>query len=203
MNIIFATCRTPTQFTVCTDRVRATGKTTDTFYRKNADLRADEAGYNTPFAGVLQLLALPSWHCHHQCPAAFSLDTCISLTNTAETHPRWGAITALVHPPSYLSFWSRFGAISGGKVETWMCLPRGGACLPTNTHLCKRMDALSRGLCICLSAASNCKLEPQGFLQSCSTAFESHKALLGSCLLWQSWSLKVGLYHSNCYFFLS
>lgn len=106
------------------------------FYGKNADLRADQAGYNTPFAGVLQLLAVPSWHCHHQCPAAFSLDTCTSLTNTAETHPTWGAITALVHPPSYLSFWSRFGAISGGKVEIWMCLPRWGACvcLPTHTY---------------------------------------------------------------------
>lgn len=144
MNIVFATCRTPTQFTVCTDRVRATGKTTAMFYGKNADLRADQAGYNTPFAGVLQLLAVPSWHCHHQCPAAFSLDTCTSLTNTPETHPTWGAITALVHPPSYLSFWSRFGAISGGKVEIWMCLPRGGVYVCACQHTPMQEDGCTQ-----------------------------------------------------------
>lgn len=124
------------------------------------DLRADQIGYNTPFAGVLQLLALTSWHCHHKCPAAFSLDTCISLTNTAETNPRWGATTAQVDPHSCLSFWRRSGATSSGKVEIWMCWPRGCVYVPADTHLHERMDAVSRGLCICLSAASCCKLEP-------------------------------------------
>lgn len=83
--------------------VRATGKTTTMFYGKNADLRADQAGYNTPFAGVLQLLAVPSWHCHHQCPAAFSLDTCTSLIQQkliphGEQSQRW-----FIHLRIYLS----------------------------------------------------------------------------------------------------
>lgn len=64
------------------------------------NLRTDEAGHNTPFAGVLQLLALTSWHCHRKCPAAFGSDACISVINTAETKPRWGAIAAVVYPPS-------------------------------------------------------------------------------------------------------
>lgn len=68
------------------------------------DLRADRAGYNTPFAGVLQLLALTSRHCRHKCQADFSLDTCISLTNTAETNRRWGTITAVVYLPFLLIF---------------------------------------------------------------------------------------------------
>lgn len=103
--------------------------------KQPSDLRVDQAGSSTPFAGVLQLLALTPWHCHHQYPAAFSLDTCISLTNTAETNPRWGAVTALVYPPSCLPFWSRFGATSGGKVEIWMCLLRECAYVPADTYL--------------------------------------------------------------------
>lgn len=64
-------------------------------------LRADQAGYNTPFWGCCS--CLHSWHCHHKCPAAFSLDTCISLTNPAETNPRWGASQhCFIHLPVYL-----------------------------------------------------------------------------------------------------
>lgn len=63
-----------------------------------------KAGYDIPSAGVLRLLALTSWHCHRKCLAAFCSDTCISLINTAETKPRWGAITAVVYPPSLFIF---------------------------------------------------------------------------------------------------
>lgn len=140
--------------------------------KQPSDLRVDQAGSSTPFAGVLQLLALTPWHCHHQYPAAFSLDTCISLTNTVETNPRWGAVTALVYPPSCLPFWSRFGATSGGKVEIWMCLLRECAYVPADTYLYE--DGHSQQRFVLLFICS--KLEPEGFPQSFSTACKSQSS---------------------------
>lgn len=156
-------------------------------------LRADQAGYNTPFWGCCS--CLHSWHCHHKCPAAFSLDPCISLTNPAETNPRWGASQhCFIHLPVYLSG-AGVELAQVGKLRCGCVYQEAvGMCLPT--HTCGRGWTQPAESCafVCLQQAT-ASWSHKNF-QSCSTACKSQKALLGSCLLWQSWSLKVGLHHS-------
>lgn len=68
--------------------------------RQPCKSRTGQNEYDIPFIGILWLLAPTSWYCHHKCPAAFSLH----LSNTAETKPGWGAITAALFTlPVYLS----------------------------------------------------------------------------------------------------
>lgn len=117
------------------------------------DLRADRAGYNTPFAGVLQLLALTSWHCHHKCPADFGLDTCISLTNIAETNPRWGTITAVVYLPFLFIFLEQVWSYV--RWESWdMDVLTERVCICACQHTPMREDGRGQQRVVCLFICS-------------------------------------------------